>query len=616
MRTEILYEDNSILVIRKPAGLAVQSARIGQADVVSELKSYLAKQAGAGQGEPYLAVIHRLDQPVEGVLVFAKEKKSAAVLTKQLSAGTLNKQYYAVLCGYPDASEGELVDYLRKEGSVAVAVTGREMNFPDAKIAKLHYSILEKINQPMPLALADVCIETGRFHQIRVQFAHAGWALLGDTKYGNTTVAGTAGSPAYRGVALCAYSLDFTHPGNGKKMSFRVKPQNPAFEKFLRRIFSKDKKACPAHTNPKKEVCGMDWGEFGKKIIGKKMIVLLLVTGAVYFFLQYLTPLSAPVLLAMLFVTIFGPMMKRMNQRLHFPRPLSAIVLLIVATVLLVGLLWILVSWMLGSLPVWIGNLELREQEWLEAVRGLCRSVGEIIGVETAYLENTVSGRLQEGLDSLEENILPGMLSQSMQYVQWFAELGGFLVTFLIASVLLAKDYDGIMNRLLDQEACHVLLEVICGIVRYIATFVKAQGIIMTTIAMTAAATLGIAGIKHGILWGILAGILDALPFIGTGVVLVPLGMFQILDGNWGRALVCGVLYVVCIFLREVMEPRLIGRKIGVSPIAVLVSLYAGIRLFGVWGIIKGPLGFVLIYETYHSLARMYDRQREQEQQE
>ena len=63
----------------------------------------------------------------------------------------------------------------------------------------------------------------------------------------------------------------------------------------------------------------MDWGEFGKKIIGKKMIVLLLVTGAVYFFLQYLTPLSAPVLLAMLFVTIFGPMMKRMNQRLHFP---------------------------------------------------------------------------------------------------------------------------------------------------------------------------------------------------------------------------------------------------------------------------------------------------------
>ena len=235
--------------------------------------------------------------------------------------------------------------------------------------------------------------------------------------------------------------------------------------------------------------------------------------------------------------------------------------------------------------------------------------MGEVIGIDTTYLEETLTTGVQEGLDSLEKNILPGMLSQSVQYVRWFAELGGFLVTFLIAAVLLAKDYDSIMNQLLDREACHVLLEVLCGIVRYIATFVKAQGIIMTTIAGVAAVTLGAAGIKHGILWGILAGILDALPFIGTGVVLVPLGILQLFSGALGKAVVCAVLYVACIFLREMMEPKLIGRKIGVSPIAVLIALYAGIRLFGVGGIIKGPLGFVLIYETYGSLVRMYERQ-------
>lgn len=85
MKTEILYEDNSILVIRKPAGLAVQSAGIGQADVVSELKSHLAKLPGAGRtgkGEPYLGIVHRLDQPVEGLLVFAKDTKAAAALSK------------------------------------------------------------------------------------------------------------------------------------------------------------------------------------------------------------------------------------------------------------------------------------------------------------------------------------------------------------------------------------------------------------------------------------------------------------------------------------------------------------------------------------------------------
>ena len=255
-------------------------------------------------------------------------------------------------------------------------------------------------------------------------------------------------------------------------------------------------------------------------------------------------------------------------------------------------------------------QFQLKKGRYVQGAAATSAPVMEESGDSIVVRAGNVTAIFSKSAGSLEENILPGMLSQSMQYVRWFAEVGGFLVTFLIASVLLAKDYDGIMNHLLDQESCHVLLEVICGIVRYIATFVKAQGIIMSAIALTAAITLGIAGIKHGVLWGILAGILDALPFIGTGVVLLPLGIWQLLEGSFGRALICGALYVVCIFLREILEPRLIGRKIGVSPIAVLVSLYAGIRLFGVWGIIKGPLGFVLIYETYHSLSKMSDRQK------
>lgn len=222
MRTEIVYEDKSIMVVRKPAGLAVQSAGIGQPDVVSELKSYLAKlpdagRPGPGKGEPYLGIVHRLDQPVEGLLVFAKDKKAAAALSKQLTEGALNKHYYAVLCGYPDCPEGDLVDYLRKEGNVAVAVTGREQEFADAKIAALHYRILEEINAPSPLALADVTIGTGRFHQIRVQFAHAGFPLFGDTKYGTAVLKEAMSAQKYRGVALCAYSLELVHPVSGKR---------------------------------------------------------------------------------------------------------------------------------------------------------------------------------------------------------------------------------------------------------------------------------------------------------------------------------------------------------------------------------------------------------------
>ncbi len=353
-----------------------------------------------------------------------------------------------------------------------------------------------------------------------------------------------------------------------------------------------------------------------EKIKNSKPLILLLLTGAVYFFLEYITPLVAPVLIATLFVTIFGPTLKKMQEKLRIHRQVGAVILLLVATVIVVGLVWVLFSWIVGSLPVWLGNLDVLEEEITVIVHSGCEVIGHTIGVDSVYLENTILERIAEGIEFFSSEAVPGMLSQSLVYVKIIGVVGGFLLTFIIASVLLAKDYDDIMNRLLDREECHVFLEVICGIIRYIATFVKAQLIIMSTIAATAAIVLGIVGIKHGVLWGILAGLLDAFPFVGTGIVLVPLALVQIFQGNYVVAVVCAVLYVICIFLREILEPKLIGKKIGVTPIAVLLSIYAGIQLFGIWGIIKGPLGFMVIYQTYMSLQKRMTDDVSMEQQE
>lgn len=341
-----------------------------------------------------------------------------------------------------------------------------------------------------------------------------------------------------------------------------------------------------------------------EKVKKSKILILFLLTGAVYFFLRYITPLVAPALTAMLFVTIFGPTLQKLQKRLHLHRQVGAVLLLSVAVVFFALLVWVLFSWIVGSLPGWISNLENLEQEISVIVHNVCGTVGEAIGVDSAYLEKTVLTRIREGFDYFQLETFPGVLSQSLTYMRAAASLGGFLIVFLIATVLLAKDYDEIMNRLLDREECHVLLEIICGIIRYIATYIRAQIIIMSCIATVAALVLGISGIRQGVLWGILAGILDALPFVGTGVVLVPLAIVQIFAGNYVRAVVCVVLYVGCAFFRELLEPRLIGRRLGVSPIAVLLSLYVGIQLFGIWGIVKGPLGFVIIYQAYQSIAR------------
>lgn len=343
-----------------------------------------------------------------------------------------------------------------------------------------------------------------------------------------------------------------------------------------------------------------------ERVKQNKLITLLLIVAVVYFFLRYLTPLFSPILVAMLFVTIFGPLLKKLQTRLHVHRQLGAILLLILASGLLTILVWVLFSWTVGSLPMWVGQLETVEQELQELIQRGSTFIGETLGIDGEYLESTLLARMEEWMDYLQTEGAAGMLSASLQYLKKIALLGGFLVTFVIAAVLLAKDYDRIMNNLLDREEFHVLLEVICGIIRYIATFIKAQVVIMSVISVAAGLVLSIAGIRHGALWGMLAGLLDALPFIGTGIVLVPLALTQLFQGYYGRALVCLALYGGCVFLREILEPRLIGKRLGISPIAVLAAVYAGIRLFGVWGIIKGPLGFMIIYQIWQSLQRRF----------
>ena len=257
MQTQIVYEDETVLVIRKPAGLATESAGIGQKDVVSELKNYVAKK-NLGK-MPYLGIVHRLDQPVEGLLVFAKTKKAAENLTAQLGKGTLKKEYLAVVCGKVPENTGRLVDYLAKEKGMAVVKNAADAQIkdaadaqvkdaadvqvkdaadaqvkqaadPQAKKAVLTYT---KKAETEKFTLLAVQIETGRFHQIRAQLSHAGFPILGDEKYGSEESKELSREKKIRFTALCAASLSFRHPVTGKTMAFTQTPQNPAFADFV-----------------------------------------------------------------------------------------------------------------------------------------------------------------------------------------------------------------------------------------------------------------------------------------------------------------------------------------------------------------------------------------------
>lgn len=268
MKTQILYEDRDMLVCFKPPGLAVQSGRAAEPDVVSELRNYLAKGGqrvvsvtGAGgsvrcglpsEKKPvYLGVIHRLDQPVSGILVFAKNQRAAASLSRQAADHLMQKTYRAIvlaadgagmgaadaraemLRSIPGGADGtgggaerenaakagahELTDYMIKEPGGGARIAGPKEK--GAKKAQLFYRCLERKENR---ALLEIDLKTGRHHQIRVQMAHAGMPLLGDARYGSEESRELSRRLGIRSVQLQAVKLAFAHPATGKKVVFEL----------------------------------------------------------------------------------------------------------------------------------------------------------------------------------------------------------------------------------------------------------------------------------------------------------------------------------------------------------------------------------------------------------
>ncbi len=230
----IIYEDEHILVAFKPAGIATETKRVGQQDMVSEIRNYLHKKEKTS-GEPYVGLVHRLDQPVSGLIVFAKDKRSASDLSKQISDHAFKKNYYAVVMGKPEKDEDTLTDYLYKDPKTNMSsVTDR--SHPDAKKAVLSYRTVKTLwalEDDTEATLLDIDLQTGRHHQIRVQLSHAGMPILGDTKYGSIVSKDFSKDVSLRNVALCAYRLKFRHPVTGKELTFERNPEDEIFEAFL-----------------------------------------------------------------------------------------------------------------------------------------------------------------------------------------------------------------------------------------------------------------------------------------------------------------------------------------------------------------------------------------------
>lgn len=300
--------------------------------------------------------------------------------------------------------------------------------------------------------------------------------------------------------------------------------------------------------------------KYRKEMVTGVMLALLL-----FLFLKYIFPLLSPFLLAYLTVYAFYPLLYKLEVKWKIRKTITMFLVLGILAIIILSLIWVIIAISGGSVEETLPHV----LEWKDRL----------------FL---TSG------NAILHDLLPEILKNTVSYIQKVFPVLAYIGIYLIATILMAKDFDGLMSKVHKIGALDSFMDIVGKILRTAGMYIKAQMILIIIIMGICIAGFYCIGITSPILLGILAGILDALPFIGTGIVLIPTSLLFFLEREIMKGVICLFIYIVCIGVRELLEPKLVGKGLGILPVILLISIFAGIKLFGVAGIVKGPLGIVL----------------------
>ncbi len=334
----------------------------------------------------------------------------------------------------------------------------------------------------------------------------------------------------------------------------------------------------------------------------KKYIYAAAVSGGVIFAMKYIVPLVLPFLIAGFLVVPFYPSLAKIEKKLHIKKSVSAAGMLLAATLLCAAFFWQMGSWVCGFVQDAMLHKDMYEKFFCMFVKDCSKMAESRLGVDALAVETLVLERVNIFMEDLQAEIVPKLMEESLAIARAAAAGAAFLFLTFIAVLLLAKDYETIRCTLQKTAIYRVAAKLYQKTGAGILHFVRAQLVILFIIAGICVFGLLAARISKAVPLGIFIGFMDMLPFIGTGIVLLPMAFWQLLQGEAWKAAACLILYIVCVVSREVLEPKLIGEKMGILPFYILVSIYAGLKLYGLAGVVFGPLSFILIKEIYESI--------------
>jgi predicted PurR-regulated permease PerM len=334
----------------------------------------------------------------------------------------------------------------------------------------------------------------------------------------------------------------------------------------------------------------------------QRVILYILTSVSVLAALKYLLPYFLPLLVALLIVVPlqrFCRSRNRSGQKGFMAGGILFGIILIVALII-VGIGTFLVS----KARNFVQNADFWTDSISQLVSSLSAEIEMFFGLQQGMVSQWIADRTAE-LGACFAQSGDGLITGSMRYLSAAGRAGTFVVVSFICVVLFAREIEGWQQGLLNLAAIEPAIDHILSIIlrigkklgSMIKTYMKTQTIILVCISITATVGLYLGGSKEGWFYGLLAGFMDFLPFIGTGIVLIPLSVMAFLRGKLGSGAIILLTYFICVIIREFLEPRLLGNGLKFSPVAILISVYAGVIYYGLGGVILGPITLLILVE-------------------
>lgn len=344
-----------------------------------------------------------------------------------------------------------------------------------------------------------------------------------------------------------------------------------------------------------------------------KLLQVIVVAAAVYIVLKYLLPLFVPFVIAYFICRMFFPWAEKLSRKLHLPLTLCAAVLVSVGAVIFITLLGIATWYLITQLQALIIQGQELEQQANAFFEKLCGQIASLTGSQSMAVRDTLCA-WGENLMAYWKQKLPEIMAGIG--LPLARGIGTFFIVMTIAfvgAVLLMKNKKRIKRQVYRNIFAREITSLTGWICEVSAGFFRCQLIIIAIIAVVLSVGLRLMGNRYGILIGVLVAFLDALPVIGSGTVLVPWAAVKLFSADYKGAIVLVVLYALCTIIREFLEPRLMGDKLGINEFYMLMATFIGIALFGVWGIFLGPLGMIMILEILNQMEDLYGDETEPE---